>query len=163
MRTCMAKPIKLTKEGLERALNKLERLERKFGELLVKKKEALYQGEGWHDNAEFDMFKQDQMALEEQIEDLKEVLRSAEVVETGNVNERVGIGSTVVISMAGEEKEYTLVDPMEARPSEGKISYACPLGVVLMGAKPNEKRVYRLGQREKEITILSVKQRFQAG
>ncbi len=149
--------MKLTRESFEKANRKLERLEKELTELIVKKKEALYQGEGWHDNAEFDMFKQDQMVLEEQIGNLRETLRNAEVLEQTDAGQEVNIGSTVVVSIAGEERKYILVDPIEANPAEHKISYASPLGAALMGARPNEKRRYRLGSDEKEITVISIK------
>ena len=71
---------------------------------------------------------------EAEITNIADILQRADVVEP---KEYLGVelGSTVSLEMGSQKKKYTVVDSIEADPSENKISLESPLGKALIGKK----------------------------
>lgn len=90
------------------------------------------------ENAEYEDAKQEQSFLEGRIATLEGQLKNAEVIEP-NGGDKVGIGSTVVITGTEGEETFTIVGSAEASPREGRISNESPVGVALMGSKKGDK------------------------
>lgn len=51
----------------------------------------------------------------------------------------VKLGSTVKVRNGHGEYRFKIVDPVEANPAEGLISYASPVGTALVGRRLNEE------------------------
>ena len=90
------------------------------------------------ENAAYHEAKEAQGFLEGRILELKGIISNAQVVEKVN-NGLVGIGSTVLLSLNGNNEEYSIVSPEEADVFKGKISFKSPLGKVLMGKTKGHK------------------------
>ena len=110
------------------------------------------------ENAEYHQAKEDAAMLELKIERRREQLRSAEIVEVASGSAGAGIGSKVDYrdEATGREVTHTLVAEVEARPSEGLISIASPVGKTLSGAEPGDRRTLETPKGERSLTILAV-------
>ena len=96
--------------------------------------------------------------LELKIEPLRAQLRSAEIVEAPSGGEGAGMGSRVTYTdeTTGREVTHTLVSEVEARPTEGLISIASPVGETLAGAVPGERRTLETPRGERTLTVVAV-------
>ena len=127
------KTIMLSKKGMEKlksdiaqlkldrlkALNELRGLDRSLG----------------HDQR---LERAEKLAILEKINleliDIRRIVQNAEVIPSKRDRIRVAIGSVVhLIDMGGRKVKYTIVDSIEADPSNGKISFLSPLGSTLIG------------------------------
>ncbi len=90
------------------------------------------------ENSEYDDAKNEQALLEKQIADLEEKLRSATVVDTGDVpTDVVAVGAIVHVKDQKTDKsvKYRIVGSAEADPAENKLSNESPVGDALIGHK----------------------------
>jgi len=110
------------------------------------------------ENAEYHAAKEDAAMLELKIDRLRGQLRLAEIVEPASGAEGAGMGSKVTYTdeTSGREMTHTLVAEVEARPSDGLISIASPVGKTLAGATPGERRTLQTPRGERSLEILAV-------
>lgn len=126
----------LTPEGLAKIEQELEELKGpKRKELAERLKVAISYGD-LKENSEYHSAKEDQAFMETRILTLERMLRTATVVEAGDVS-KVVVGATVLLhDIEFDEKiEYRLVGPAEADVANNLISYESPLGQELLGKK----------------------------
>ncbi len=90
------------------------------------------------ENQEYTDARAEQKTVENRILEIEDILKNASIIQTKQ-SDKVSVGSTVVIDMAGKEFTYTVVGPVEANPLEGKISNESPIGKQLLGRKVNEE------------------------
>ncbi len=131
----------LTPEGLEDLKAKLETLSTvRRREVAERIKEAREFGD-ISENSEYDDAKNEQMMLEKQIAEIEERLRSARIIDEGEVStDVVSVGSTVHVKDQKTDKsvKYRIVGSSEANPSEQKLSNESPVGRALLGHKRGE-------------------------
>ncbi len=156
----MPKDVILTPDGLTRLKNELEYLStEKRREVAARIKEAREFGD-ISENAEYDDAKNEQAMLETKIANLEEKLRSATVIDAGDINtDVVGIGSSVEVEDSGKSATYTIVGSSEANPAERKLSNESPVGKALIGAKAGQTVTVQLPngkQRELKIKKIDV-------
>ncbi len=86
------------------------------------------------ENQEYQEARDSQAVLEDRINHLEHVLKTASIVSTQNSN-TVAVGSTVTLekSLDKSRKSYIIVGSEEANAALGKISTKSPLGVGAMG------------------------------
>lgn len=129
--------VPVTREGLERLKAELEDLrEVRRPQIVAQVAEARSHGD-LRENAAYDAARHDQAMNEKRIGELEALLRSAVVMDEGEIRDRdaVGIGSTVVVDFEGDEERYTIVGAIEARPAAGLISNESPIGKALLGKR----------------------------
>jgi transcription elongation factor GreA len=77
--------------------------------------------------------------IEQRIQRIERILSSARVLEQPQDTGSVQLGSQVTVVEGQEQPEtYRIVDPAEADPAQGFISYESPLGRVLIGRRIGE-------------------------
>jgi transcription elongation factor GreA len=134
--------IEITEEGYTRLQEELKELmEVERPKIIEAVADARSHGD-LRENSAYDAARQDQAMIEKRISDLENTLRNAVVVkrEMSNAsNGTVGLGSKVVVDMDGEEETFTIVGAAEARPSQGFISNASPIGKALDGRRKGDK------------------------
>ena len=110
------------------------------------------------ENAEYHAAKEEAAMLELKIDRLRGQLRSAEIVEAASGAEGAGMGSKVTYTdeTSGREMTHTLVAEVEARPGDGLISIASPVGKTLAGARPGERRTLETPRGERALTVVAV-------
>ena len=73
-------------------------------------------------------------ALESELYEKQQTLSRAKIISSRRARMKVAIGSVVdLIDQQGKIIRYTLVESIEANPSDGRISAASPLGSTLLG------------------------------
>ena len=137
----MPRDVILTPDGLNELKAKIEHLQtERRREVAQRIKEAREFGD-IAENSEYDDAKNEQALLEKQIADLEEKLRSATVIDEGDVTtDVVSIGTVVHVKDQKTEKsvKYRIVGSAEANPAENKLSNESPVGKALIGHKRGE-------------------------
>ncbi len=73
-------------------------------------------------------------SIESELADKHQTLNRAKIISSRRTRMKVAIGSVVdLIDQQGRIISYTLVESVEANPSDGRISAASPLGSTLLG------------------------------
>jgi transcription elongation factor GreA len=135
----MQKDVILTPEGLEKLKEEIEYLSTtKRREVAERIKEAREFGD-ISENSEYDDAKNEQAQLEQRIAQLEERLRSARVLDAGELGtDMVRVGSKVdVEDDKGKKQSFMIVGSAEASPPE-RLSNESPVGKALMGHKKGE-------------------------
>lgn len=91
------------------------------------------------ENQEYQEARDAQAILEDRINRLEVILKSAKIVSTQNTN-LVSIGSVVTMEKENDKsrKSYTMVGSEETNASLGKISIRSPLGLAAIGKSKGE-------------------------
>lgn len=132
----MKKTYQITEAGRKELEAELEDLKGRRGEIADKIAEARDYGD-LSENAEYDSAREEQGIVETRIAEIEDILLNAEEITAPNSG-KIHLGSTVSLMFNGHEVSYTIVGPVEADPSVGKISDESPLGVALIGRVPGE-------------------------
>ena len=149
----------MTYEGLKALDDELQHLRvvaRK--EIAEKIKEAREQGD-LSENAEYDAALDEQRDIEARIEELEEILKHAEVVDTDEGEEGViRIGSTVTLLDVefDEEMTFRIVGASEASSADGKLSFESPVGKALIGRMAGDEVTIESPEGEIVYKILTV-------
>src|SRR3990167_2269657 len=118
----MSKKHLLTAEGLEKLKKELELLTgQRRKEVIERIQEAVSHG-NLSENEDYAQAKEEQSFIEGRIQELEEILKNMEMIESNGSHNMVSVGSTVKIKVNGNERSYTIVGSNEANPAEGRIS-----------------------------------------
>lgn len=130
--------VQLTKKGLETLEKELSELvEKKRPKMVKRLANARAQGD-LKENSDYQNAKEALGFMDGKIEELKSVIKNAEVVENGN-NGDIGVGAKVTVKINGKLQVFEIVGDWEADPINKKISHTSPLGTALTGKKKGEK------------------------
>jgi transcription elongation factor GreA len=125
--------VELTREGLEQLQAELHHLETVVGPAVREDLAAAYQDRDFRENAPYDEAKRRMGEVQGQIDRLKGQIKAARIVERAMSDERVGLGSKVVLRdlQFDEELDYVLVGPGEVDTRNRRISIQSPVGSAL--------------------------------
>lgn len=125
----------VSEEGLQALKDQLATHERDFAELRSK----LVELRQVKDADDFDLVEDTvRLAfLEKEIVRLQHVIAHCKIIEADPSASSVQIGSKVRLEYSGGELHCKVVTPLEADPSEGRISDQSPLGRALLGKMLN--------------------------
>jgi len=90
------------------------------------------------ENAEYHAAREELSFLEGRIDELEDLFKKAEVVESKNGGSEIGVGCKVTVELGDKEYTYEVVGEWEADPIKKKISHTSPLGEALMGKKKGD-------------------------
>lgn len=111
------------------------------------------------ENAEYDAAKEEQGQIEAEIKQMEDILLNCQIIEGGEEEGVVGIGST--IKLYDEEFDEDLVlkilGSTESDPAKGIISNNSPVGQALIGRKVGERVVVKMEAGTIAYKILEVK------
>lgn len=149
----------VTREGLEKLQEELSELTLQRRKEIAKKiKEAREQGD-LSENAEYDVARDEQRAIEARIAELEAIVKNAEVIDTESIGEDiVNVGHTVRVKNETTKREQTfqIVGSSEANALQGKISNESPIGRALLGKKKGHKVVVEAPVGELRFKILEI-------
>ena len=133
----------LTPEGLEKLKNELNMLVNdRRKEVIERIQEAVSHGD-LSENADYAQAKEEQSFIEGRIQEIEDMIKNAEIIDTNTKHSTVTIGSTIVVAVDDGEKKserkYIIVGSNEANPTLGKISNESLVGRMLLGRKVGEK------------------------
>lgn len=106
------------------------------------------------ENDGYAMALENQYVNEERILELKEKIRTAQVIKDKNKS-IVGLGDTVILKN-GKTVKYEITGEDDANPLEGKISHLSPIGKAIMGKKLKAKAVITTPKGDVEYTIEAI-------
>ena len=96
-------------------------------------------------------------ALEESLENKRQILATAVPLPSKRARLQVAIGSIVdLIDQQGRLFRYTLVDSFEANPSDGRISVASPLGRTLIGKTVQDIIEWGNGIKNNQLRLIRI-------
>ena len=125
-------------EELKKELYELQTVREK--EISEQIKEARSFGD-LSENSEYDEAKTEQGKLYSKINELRDLIENAVILEAAHTGHAIGMGSRVTVrEQSGDETEtYEIVGSQEADPIRGRISDESPLGRSLMGHVKGDK------------------------
>lgn len=152
--------IRMTQEGYNLELEKLEKLEAEFmdNEKAMTVAYKASSGDGAHDNGEFETLLNNERLLASQIELQKNKIRGIEIIEVEDLGEEmINIGDTVSIDMffdnEPERMTITLVGS-DGVFEENKISVNSPLGKAIYKAKVGDTVSYKVNKNSIMVDIV---------
>lgn len=155
----MAKPIKLTDEGLKKLQDELEYL-KTVGRTEIAEKIKVARGYGdLSENSEYDEAKNEQAKVEARIVELEAMLGNVEIIAEKKGKPRtVAIGCAVKVKDVefDEIMEIKIVGSAESDPDNGYISDESPVGKALIGAKVGDVVKAEAPSGEIDLEVLSI-------
>lgn len=145
----------LTPAGLEKLKKELDYLKNVKRKEIAEKLNYTASFGDLSENAAYDEAKDAQGFLEGRIVELAEIISAAKLIEKKRTNE-VQIGSTVLLSSAGQKEKFQIVGPEETDIINGKISYQSPLGQGILGKARGSKVVIQTPESKIEYKIVEV-------
>ncbi len=96
-------------------------------------------------------------SIEAELADKRHTLTHAKLLPTKRARMRVAMGSVVdLIDQQGRLFRYTLVDTIEANPSDGRISVVSPLGQNLVGKTVKDIVKWGSGKQSQSLRLVSI-------
>lgn len=123
----------LTADGRRRLEEELERLTTTERSLLADRLNVAIKDGDLSENAAYTAAKEDQGHLEGRIAYIQASLRRAVLIDEGPSTGTVALGSKVTVEDEDGEMTYQIVGPLEAAPTQGRISNESPVGRALLG------------------------------
>lgn len=135
-------PVYLTREGLEKVRQELERLLKVVRPEVTAQLVSARELGDLSENAEYHAAKERLARIDRQIADLQRKLNYVRLVDQNELaDDEVRIFSrvTVVNIETNQQHTYTLVDPLQASPAQKLISVRSPIGEALLGHKVGDE------------------------
>ncbi len=110
------------------------------------------------ENSEYDAAKQEQGIIHARIDELREMIANAKVIDESQIDEsKISVGSIVTLYNVERDREFTyhIVGSYETDPQNGKISDSSPIGMALLGAREGDEVTVE-GARVQHLRIMSV-------
>lgn len=149
----------VTKEGLKKLQEELERLQNVERPKISKAiGDAIEKGD-ISENAEYDAAKDAQGLLEAKIAQLKDTIATCRVIDESQIDtSKVQMLNRVTIrnTKTGATMTYTLVSETEANFKEGKLSINTPIAQALVGRRLGEKVMVKVPAGEMEFEIMDI-------
>ena len=147
----------LTMKGLQKLETELEILRTVERPLLANKLHEVMENLDPSEDNEYLLVKDEQSMLEGRILQLEMILSCVKIIQPGNGNGEISLGSIVVVQEGdGPLETFNLVGSAEADSKEGLISNESPLGKSLIGHKVGELVSVRAPDGEIGFKIISV-------
>lgn len=130
------KRIPVTREGFEKLQKELEELKKNRPEAVNTLSDARKMGD-LSENGLYTAAKMRLKSIDAQIFRLNIQIKLADIIKP-SLSGIVSLGSKIVVSKNGQNREFYIVGDYEADPLTGKISSKSPLGKKILGKKINE-------------------------
>jgi transcription elongation factor GreA len=129
--------VPLTRDGLRRLGEELLALRTVKRPEVAERIHAAKDGTSTQNNAEYDDAKSEQAFIEGRILRLEQMIKHHTLIdeEEAHHGSTVRLGATVVVTVNGARREYTLVGSAEVDPATGRISNESPVGQALIGRR----------------------------
>ena len=150
----------LTKEAYKELEDKLAHLKSE-GRVEVAKKISFARSFGdISENSEYDAAREEEAILEQEITQIEETLRNAQIISKSSTDtSKSGVGANVELyDMDFDEKmNLTIMGSIESDPLSGKISNESPLGKALIGKGKGEEVDVTTPAGVQRYKVLSIK------
>lgn len=150
----------LTARGLKKMEDELDQLRTVSRKRVADRIRESKQFGELSDNSEFEDAKNEQAFVEGRIEELRQILAAARVVESEDIlTDEVSIGCIVGVKDldSGDQWEWTIVGTFEADPAEDRISNESPVGEALIGLKIGEIAEIEIPAGRAKYEVMSIR------
>lgn len=157
MQTRPSKPLpitRFTKAGFEKIKQEYEDLKKERPSVLVDVQKARELGD-LKENGYYQASKAKLRTIDSRMMHIAFQIKTAKIIEE-NVSDTIGIGSTVLFLINGNEKTFQFVGDFEANPSEGKLSLLSPIGRAVEGKKVGDEVMIKIPSGEVTYIIKKV-------
>lgn len=156
MNTMSTSTTYLSKKGMKELKKAITRLEHRRDSVIKQLRES-EKGET-HDQRLERVERLAQLEIiESELADKREILRTAKLLPRKRDALKVALGSVVdLIDMTGQQVRYTIVDSIEANPSDGRISINSPLGQTLLGRTIKDTIEWGNGIRSRQMQLIGI-------
>jgi len=124
---------RFTKTGFEKLQKEYEELKAQRPAVVLDVQKARELGD-LKENGYYQASKAKLRSIDSQLMRMAYQLKTAQIVQESATG-AIGIGSTVLFSLNGNDKTFQFVGDLEASPSEGKLSLLSPIGRAVEGKK----------------------------
>ncbi len=109
------------------------------------------------ENAEYHEARQEQAEVEDRINHLEHVLKTAVIIDDQH-GDIASIGSTVKVRKEGDtaDRTYKIVGSEEADMAQGKVSNLSPFGAALLGKKKGDNFVFTTPKGKVSYTLITI-------
>jgi transcription elongation factor GreA len=154
----MSDPVAMTVESHQALKDEVERLETEGRREIADRIKTAREWGDLKENAEYHDAKNAQAHLETRIRDLRDKLLRADVQEMAKSGDVVALGSRVTVKdeSSGREDVFTLVPALDAKPSDGKLSFEAPMARALVGARAGHTVRVATPRGERRMMVISV-------
>lgn len=148
----------LTKQKFEEFQKELEYLKTTKRTEIAKSLEYAKSLGDLSENAEYHEARDGQARVEDRINFLEALLKSATIVSSHDTS-AVAVGSQVTLEKKGDKtkKNFTFVGSEEADAATGKISIRSPLGQAALGKKKGEEFTFQSPAGSMTYTVIDIK------
>jgi transcription elongation factor GreA len=138
----MAKIYHLSKEALKKYKEEYKKLKEEIKKKRAQMKENrddLWRPEDL--NCDYEPLESELISMEIRLKELENILKNSREIKNNSskTHKKVTTGSTVTLEINGKLEKFTIVETLEANPTEGKISNESPVGKALLGKKSGDK------------------------
>lgn len=150
------KPTYLSKRGFKELQKQIKQLETESKTILNKLRE-IGRAKSRDDKIHRSNLISSLEIVESKLSSKRQALKNARPMPRKRDRLRVAIGSVVdLVDQQGRLFRYTLVDSLEADPSDGRISIESPLGQVLLNRHKNELISLNKGNETRQLALVNV-------
>lgn len=147
----------ITREGYNKLKEELDFLSASKRKEIAERIERAKELGDLSENAEYSEAKDAQALNEGRILELAGILKNVTIVENScNKKGEIDMGSKVIASTGGKEKEYEIVSFNEADPLNGKISNESPLGMAFLRKRKGDEVNVETPRGEVKYKIINV-------
>lgn len=151
----MTKDVALTPEGLAKLKTELGELKTSGRRAVVARIKAARELGDLSENAEYDDARNEQSFIEGRIQELEAMILHAKVIKHHH-STTVDLGTTVTVTVDGDDETYEIVGAAESDPGAGKISAESPIGSALLGHKDGDSVKVTTPAGAFEYTIVNI-------
>jgi transcription elongation factor GreA len=109
------------------------------------------------DNSEWEESKDELARAQRRLEELGQVLASAQIITAGSVDGVVDVGSRVTVRpVSGDDFTWQVVDPIELPVADERISADSPVGRALLGTRVGDSASVRTPDGDVTYTVVAV-------
>ena len=152
--------ITLTQEGYDLMRQELDGAEKTlYEEIPEKLKASKLNGGDLRENKEYMYLQSQQQYYEREVRRLTSILEVAEIITKDQISkDEIGIGSSFILQdlTIMERGTFTLVSPPEVDLENGKISYASPVGQVLVGKREGDEVTTELPWGTSKFRVIAI-------
>lgn len=152
--------ITLTQEGYDLMRQELDSAEKTlYEEIPEKLKASKLNGGDLRENKEYMYLQSQQQYYEREVRRLTSILEVAEIITKDQISkDEIGIGSSFILQdlTIMESGTFTLVSPPEVDLENGKISYASPVGQLLVGKREGDEVTTELPWGTSKFRVIAI-------
>jgi len=109
------------------------------------------------ENTAYSAAREELALVEGRIQEIEEILKSAQLVANGVNNGQVALGSTVTVQTDNNQEQIQIVGEFEADPKKKRLSHSSPLGKGLLGKKVGDQVTIDVPAGKVAYKIIAVK------